>query len=131
MGYTQNTENHLFSKSEMDTLALELTVESKMYLKRLPDLSCLLATVNISGMSLRWFLLRTNGNLVEIKQRQAWQGIDSSFTPLMDLFPYVQYFFKKDVTSIENSAALHFKNSSVPVKPDLNFGHWHRKRKEK
>lgn len=31
MGYTQKTENHLFSKSEMDTLVLKLTVESEMH----------------------------------------------------------------------------------------------------
>lgn len=31
MGYTQKTENHLFSKSKMDTLALKLVVESEMH----------------------------------------------------------------------------------------------------
>lgn len=31
MGYTQKTENHLFSKSKMDTLALKLIVESEMH----------------------------------------------------------------------------------------------------
>jgi len=36
MGYTQNTENRLFSKSEMDTLALKLIVESEIYPKKSP-----------------------------------------------------------------------------------------------
>lgn len=31
MGYTQKTENHLFSKSKMDMLALKLIVESEMH----------------------------------------------------------------------------------------------------
>lgn len=31
MGYTQKTENHLFSKSKMDTLAPKLIVESEMH----------------------------------------------------------------------------------------------------
>lgn len=31
MGYTQNTENHSFSKSKMEMLALKLIVECEMH----------------------------------------------------------------------------------------------------
>lgn len=41
MGYTQNTENHSFSNSKMDMLALKLTVEHEMHPPKNPGFQLL------------------------------------------------------------------------------------------
>lgn len=111
MGYTQKTENHLFSKSKMDMLALKLIVESEMHPTKNPRLQL---PANYSKYfrdvpkmvfteDKQYLLAKSKEEAGLIRNRQFFYS-SNGFIPLC------LTFLRKDVTSIENSAALHFKN---------------------
>lgn len=136
MGYTQKTENHLFSKSKMDMLALKLIVESEMHPTKNPRFQL---PANYSKyfryvpkmifIEDKWYLL------VKSKEAAGLIGNRQFFYPSNGFIPSCSIFLRKDVTSTENSAALHFKSSNVPLKPNLisevDKENWKRRGKKK
>lgn len=130
MGYTQKTENHLFSKSKMDMLALKLTVESEMHPTKdtrfqLPADSKYFRDVP------KMISTEDKQNLLVNSKESGLIGNRQFFYASNGFIPLRSVFLRKDVTSSENSAALHFKNSNVPVKLSLSFRSQYRKSKEK
>lgn len=104
----------------MDMLALKLIVESEMhptknprfqlpanYSKYFRDVPKMIFTED------KWYLL------VKSKEAAGLIGNRQFCYPSNGFIPSCSIFLRKDVTSTENSAALHFKSSNVPLKPNL------------
>lgn len=123
MGYTQKTENHLFSKSKMDTLALKLIVESEMHPAKDPWFQ--LPADSKYFRDVPKMISAEDKQNLPVKSKEAGLIENRQFFYASNGFiPLCSIFLRKDVTSSENSAALHFKNSNVPVKLSLNFRSW-------